>query len=56
MRSLRDARDKGEIAEFAAERDASPPGDQKVFDATLKAMAGKSKSAPGTSKPGRSDD
>ena len=54
MISLRDAREKGKLDQFAAEHKADAPGDQKAFDATLKAMAGTSKSAPGTSKKGRS--
>ena len=56
MTSLREAREQGEIDQFIAERKAAAHGDQKVFDATLKAMAGTSKSAPGTLKPGRSGD
>lgn len=56
MTTLREAREAGKLAEFIAEREAHKPGDQKAFDATLKAMAGTSKSTPGTSKPGRSAD
>lgn len=56
MASLREARNAGKIAEFVADRGTDPPGDKQVFDATLKAMAGTSKSAPGTSKRRRSAD
>ena len=56
MPSLREARDKGKLDEFVAEHGKDAPGDKRSFDATLSSMAGKSKSKPGTSKPGRSGD
>ena len=52
--TLAEARRQGKLDQFIAERENHPPGDQAAFDATLKAMAGTSKSKPGTSKPGRS--
>lgn len=51
MTTLREARQKGKLAEFIAEHENDAPGDQKAFDATLKAMAGTLKSEPETSKP-----
>lgn len=54
MSSLREARDKGKLEEFIAEHKGDAPGDKKAFDATLSAMAGTSKSKPGTSKRERS--
>lgn len=56
MKSLREALAQGKLDEFIAEREADAPGDQKAFDATLKAMAGKSKSKPETSTPDCADD
>jgi hypothetical protein len=57
MTSLKKARDEGKVADFAAKRDSdTPPGDEHAFNRTLASMAGKSKPAPGTSKPDRSDD
>ncbi len=56
MTNLREARDKGKMDSFIAERGNDAPGDKRAFDATLSSMAGKSKSKPGTSKPDRSDD
>ncbi len=54
MKCLREPRQSGKFDEYIAERKTDAPGDQKTFDATLKAMAGTSKSAPETSKSGRS--
>ena len=56
MPTLREARDKGKINEFIAERDDQPPGDQEAFEATLNSMAGKSKPEPETSPPDCDDD
>jgi hypothetical protein len=55
MTTLREARDKGKLDQFAAEREGDAPGDAAAFDRTLSAMAGTSKSAPGTSKPRHRD-
>ncbi len=57
MMSLRKARENGNVAEFAAKRESdTPPGDEDAFNRALASMAGKSKPAPETSKPDRSDD
>lgn len=56
MTSLKKARDSGKLDEFIAEHKTDAPGDQRAFEVTLSAMAGKSKSGPETSKPGHSDD
>ena len=56
MTNLREARDTDKLAEFIAEHESDSPGDKREFDATLAAMAGKSKSASGTPKPSRSAD
>lgn len=56
MATLREARDTGKLDQFIAAREADEPGDQDAFDATLKAMAGTSKSEPETCPPGRSGD
>ena len=54
--SLRGARDQGKLGDFIAERQSDAPGDQAAFDATLKAMAGRSKEAPTALKPECGDD
>ena len=56
MINLRVARNENKLDQFVAEREADPQGDQEAFDATLKAMAETSKSAPETSKRRRSAD
>jgi hypothetical protein len=56
MTTLKEARDKGKIDQFIKEHKRDPKGDANALEATLRAMAGKSKSAPGTSKPDRSGD
>lgn len=56
MPSLREARDSGKLDQFAKEHEADAPGDEDAFNRALRSMAGKSKEAPGTSKPDRSDD
>jgi hypothetical protein len=53
MTTLREAREKGKLEEFIAEREAEAKharGDRKAFDKTVSAMGGKSKPVPGTSK------
>ncbi len=54
--TLAEARKQGNLERFIAEREAegAAPGDAKAFNRTLASMAGKSKVAPATSKPGRS--
>lgn len=56
MTTLREAREQGKLKEFIAEHKGDAPGDAAAFDRTLSAMAGTSKSEPGTSKPRRSGD
>jgi Flp pilus assembly protein TadD len=56
MISLKKSRETGKLAEFIAQHESDAPGDQEAFSATLKAMAGKSKSEPETSKPDCPDD
>lgn len=54
--TLAEARKEGKLDQFIAEHQTDPDGDGEAFDATLSAMAGTSKSKPGTSKKGRSGD
>ena len=56
MTTLRKARDEGKLDQFAKEHEGDAPGDADAFNRALRSMAGKSKPAPGTSKPDRSDD
>jgi hypothetical protein len=56
MTSLKEAREKGEVAKFVKEHRRDPKGDATAFNATLEAMAGKSKAAPATSKTRNPDD
>lgn len=56
MTTLREAREKGEIAKFANEHRHDPKGYADAFNATLEAMAGKSKAAPATSSKRNPDD
>jgi hypothetical protein len=56
MKTLRDARLKGKIDEFIAEREDQPPADAEAFHATLNSMAGQSKRAPETSDQDECDD
>lgn len=56
MPTLREAREKGKIDEFIAERGEQPHADAEAFHATLNSMAGKSKSKPETSPPDCADD
>jgi hypothetical protein len=55
MTTLRKARDEGKLEQFAEDHDADPPGDEALFNATLQAMAGKSKAAPEASSPDAPD-
>jgi hypothetical protein len=56
MTSLREAREKGEIAKFAKEHRRDPKGDAGAFNRALESMAGKSKPVPKTSCAERPDD
>lgn len=49
MTTLRKAREEGKLDQFAADHEA--PGDEAAFNRALQSMAGKSKEAPGASKP-----
>lgn len=55
-KSLKQARESGELEQFAKDRDADAPGDERAFNRALASMAGKSKAVPATSKPDRSAD
>ncbi len=56
MTTLKEARDRGTIAQFAKDRETEAPGDKTAFEATFQSMAGKSRAVPTTSKLGRADD
>ena len=56
MTTLREARDKGKLNDFAKDHEADAPGDEAAFNRALQSMAGKSKEAPAASKPRRSAD
>lgn len=56
MTTLRKAHDDGKIDQFVKEHADDPKGDADAFNRALQSMAGKSKPAPETSKPDRSDD
>lgn len=56
MTNLKQARTADAIEQFVKDREADKPGDKRAFDRTIQAMAGKSKPAPGTSKPRPRDD
>ncbi len=56
MVTLKEARRKGEIAQFAKEHRHDPKGNMAAFNETLKAMAGKSKAVPATSSKRNPDD
>jgi hypothetical protein len=56
MTTLKNARETGEIAKFANEHRRDPKGSATVFNATLEAMAGKSKAIPVASKKRNLDD
>lgn len=48
MTSLKEAREKGELAKFAKEHRRDPKGDAAAFNRALESMAGKSKPTPKT--------
>jgi hypothetical protein len=56
MKSLREARDEGNLEEFVAEREKCAPADAERFEAVLTSMARKSKSAPETLPPDCAED
>ena len=52
MTNLRKARDEGKVEQFAADREADPPGDEEAFNRAFQSMAGTSKAVPeASSKP-----
>jgi hypothetical protein len=56
MSSLKEARDGGKLAQFVKEHRHDPKGDATAFNATLEAMAGKSKVVPAASSKRNPDD
>lgn len=56
MTTLREAREKGKLEQFIAEREGGAPGDKRAFDKTVKSMAGKSKATRPASAKGCADD
>lgn len=56
MSSLKKAREEGKLDQFAADREADPPGDEETFNQLFGSMAGTSKAVPGASPPDHSDD
>lgn len=52
--TLAEARKEGKLDQFIAEREGLE-GDQATFSRVVRAMAGRSKPAPGTSKKGGRD-
>lgn len=57
MTNLREARESGNLDQFAKDRDAdTPPGDEAAFNRALESMAGKSKAVPEASPEGCADD
>jgi hypothetical protein len=56
LTTLRKAHDNGQIDQFVQEHADDPAGDADRFNATLQAMARKSKAVPVTSNEAGSDD
>jgi hypothetical protein len=56
MTTLKEARDEGKIAQFVKEHRRDPKGSADAFNATLEAMAGKSKAVPAASTKRNPDD
>jgi hypothetical protein len=50
MTTLKEARETGKLTQFVKEHRRDPKGSADAFNATLGAMAGKSKAVPATSK------
>ncbi len=50
MTTLKEARETGNLIQFVKEHRCDPKGSADAFNATLGAMAGKSKAVPVTSK------
>ena len=56
MSTLRQARERGAIDQFAADHEGDAPGDEAAFNRALQSMAGRSKEAPEASSPDAPDD
>lgn len=56
MTTLKEARESGNLAQFVKEHKRDPKGSADAFNATLEAMAGKSKAVPAASKKRNPDD
>ena len=56
MTTLKEARKNDKLAQFVKEHRHDPKVDATAFNATLEAMAGKSKAVPATSSNRNSDD
>lgn len=56
LTTLREAREKGDIAKFVKEHRRDPKGNAADFSMTLEAMDGKSKAGPAASKKRNPDD
>ena len=56
MTNLKQARNTGKLDQFAADREADPPGDEAALNRVLQSMAGTSKAVPAASPPDDCDD
>jgi len=56
VNTLKQARDKGKLDQFATDRETDPPGDEAEFNRLFGSMAGTSKEAPEASSPPDCDD
>lgn len=56
METLKEARERGNLAKFVMEHRRDPKGNADAFNVTLEAMAGKSTATPATSKKHNPDD
>ena len=54
--TLAEARRQGKLDQFIAERECDEAGDSDAFEATVNAMAGRSREAPEASPPDCADD
>ena len=51
MTTLKTAREEGKLDQFAADREADPPGNEEAFNRAFQSMTGTSKEAPEASPP-----
>lgn len=56
MTTLKEARESGNLDQFAKDHEADTPGDEAAFNAVLNSMAGTSKAIQEASPPDHSDD